>query len=206
MKFVSAYTSIALALVFAAAACGSDDRAPGLGPTGTTAATGSSTGGGETTGSTNGAGGATTTGGGSCEIMGDYFNDPPLGFGDAACEACTQAQCCDEYKAFEAANSQDSYENLAGCAVQNCDSCFYPICDAKINGEPIGMVFFSGCANCIGASCCDTMKTCLEDSDCWLCTTGQKDPASAECTENVSFKAHDECTLSNCNTAATCGS
>lgn len=211
MKTFSLGAAMGLIAFAAVGGCESEDKAPGLGPATANATSGTSSGssmggsGGETSSSGNGMGGSSATGGGDCELKGGYFDDAPVGFGDAACDACAQEKCCNDYQKFETDESQASYQDLAQCVVSECDVCFFSICDAKINGEPIGMFFASGCANCVGDNCCESMKTCLDDSDCWLCISGQKDPASPDCTGNPNFSAHDSCEKTHCDTLATCG-
>ncbi len=147
--------------------------------------------------------------GDACGGGGTGICDSGLTTNDAACDTCLGTNCCTEIKTCVADNA--CMDCLTGQSSQGCDAitaytavneCWGTKCGNDCGGT--GGICDSGlttnnaaCDTCLGTNCCDEVKNCKNDSQCFDCLSGVD--TSAACNSNTNLQALDGCFGTNCS-------
>jgi hypothetical protein len=134
-----------------------------------------------------------------------------------ACGDCLGAQCCDEYTAcVNDASTPSCLDCITGAVTMGCennaalqaaatcrttkcaDDCGGQICDSGLSTSN------KACDACLGDKCCDPIKACQNDVNCFeKCLT--TDMPDASCATDMLYQAVKTCWNTNCSGANDCG-
>jgi hypothetical protein len=84
-----------------------------------------------------------------------------------ACNACIEKSCCAQFAAYDSdPGDAAAVDALTECLYERCPyTCTWEICDSGALYPDLAI------AECMGSTCCETSRSCVNDPNCWSCIT-----------------------------------